>query len=83
MSADRTEYWREYARKNSARRKEISAAFRERNREKIREANRAAWAAGKGKPRKKPSAVKRKARSIELLRQKFAAFRAKRAEGLK
>lgn len=83
MTKDRTEYWREYARKNSARRKEISAAYRERNREKIREANRAAWAAGKGRPSKKPSAVKPKVRSIELLRQKFADFRAKRAGGLK
>jgi hypothetical protein len=83
MTADRTEYWREYNRRNAAKKREQHAAFRERNREKIREANRAAWAAGKGKPRKKPSAVKPKARSIELLRQKFSAFRAKRAEGLK
>ena len=93
MSAARTAYWREYNRKNGAKKREQGAAFRERNREKINAGKRAARAAGKVGPRKassiravkpqvaKPSADEGKAEVILTLREKFAAFRAKRAEG--
>lgn len=57
MTKDRTAYWREYARKNSARRKEIGAAFRERNREKINAANRSRIRA---KPKPKPDQLKKR-----------------------
>jgi hypothetical protein len=92
MSA-RTAYWREYNRKNAGKKREQSAAFRERNREKINAEKRAARAAGKVAPRKvsairavkpqvaKPSADEGKAEALLMLREKFAAFRAKRAEG--
>jgi hypothetical protein len=92
MSA-RTAYWREYNRKNAAKKREQGAAFRERNREKINAGKRAARAAGKVAPRKvsairvvKPKIAKLrtdegKAEALLTLREKFAAFRAKRAEG--
>ena len=64
MTKDRTAYWREYARKNSARRKEISAAFRERNREKINAANRSRIRA---KPKPKPK--------LDQLKKRFAEYR--------
>jgi hypothetical protein len=93
MSTTRTAYWREYNRKNAAKKREQHAAFRERNREKINAGRRALRAAGKVAPRKvsavrvvKPTVVKLdegKAEALLTLREKFAAFRAKRAEGLK
>ena len=75
MTAARTAYWREYNRKNAAKKREQHAAFRERNKAKIASVKRAARAAGKVAPRKV------KAKVEETLREKFAAFRAKRAEG--
>ena len=92
MSA-RTAYWREYNRKNAAKKREQHAAFRERNREKIAEGKRALRAAGKVAPRKvaavrtvkpkveKPRTDEGKDDALLTLREKFAAFRAKRAEG--
>jgi len=73
----RTAYWREYNRKNAAKKREQHAAFRERNKEKIAAGKRALRAAGKVAPRK----VKAKVKEVGTLREKFAAFRAKRAEG--
>lgn len=93
MTASRTAYWREYNRKNAAKKREQYAAFRERNKEKINAGKRALRAAGKVAPRKvaavrvvKPTVVKLdegKAEALLTLREKFAAFRAKRAEGAK
>ena len=60
MSADRTEYWREYARKNAEKKREQHAAWRSRNREKI------AARVRTSKPRTK----------LELLKKRFAAFKA-------
>jgi len=92
MSA-RTAYWREYNRRNAAKKREQGAAFRERNREKINAGKRALRAAGKVAPRKasairavkpkvaKPRTDEGKAEELMTLREKFAAFRAKRAEG--
>jgi hypothetical protein len=92
MSA-RTAYWREYNRKNAAKKREQHAAFRERNKEKIAEGKRAARAVGKVAPRKvsairavkpkvaQPRTDEGKAEALLTLREKFAAFRAKRAEG--
>ena len=79
MTAARTAYWREYNRKNGAKKREQGAAFRERNREKINAGKRALRAAGKVAPRK----VEAKVEAVGTLREKFAAFRAKRAEGRK
>ena len=93
MSASRTAYWREYNRRNAAKKREQYAAFRERNREKINAGKRAARAAGKFAPRKasairavkptvaKPRTDEGKVEALLTLREKFAAFRAKRAEG--
>jgi len=93
MTASRTKYWREYNRRNAAKKREQHAAFRERNKAKIAEGKRAARAAGKFAPRKvsaigavkptvaKPSTDEGKAEAMLTLREKFAAFRAKRAEG--
>ena len=93
MTASRTKYWREYNRKNAAKKREQHAAFRERNKEKINADKRALRAAGKVAPRKastiravkptvtKPSADEGKAEALLTLREKFAAFREKRAEG--
>ncbi len=91
MTASRAAYWREYNRKNAAKKREQHAAFRERNKAKIAACKRAARAAGKVAPRKvaavrvvKPTVVKpdeTKAEALLTLREKFAAFRAKRAEG--
>ena len=93
MTASRTAYWREYNRKNNAKKREQHAAFRERNREKVNADKRALRAAGKVAQRKvsairsvKPTAAKPrtdegKAEALLTLREKFAAFRAKRAEG--
>jgi hypothetical protein len=75
MTAARTAYWREYNRRNAEKKRKQHAAFRERNREKINADKRAARAAGKVAPRK--------VKAVETLREKFAAFRAKRAENLK
>jgi hypothetical protein len=92
MSA-RTAYWREYNRKNAAKKREQHAAFRERNKEKINADKREARAVGKVAPRKvsairavkptvaKPRTDEGKAEELMTLREKFAAFRAKRAEG--
>jgi hypothetical protein len=77
MTAARTAYWREYNRRNADKKREQGAAFRERNREKINADKRAARAAGKVAPRK----VKAKVEEVGTLREKFAAFRAARAEG--
>jgi len=79
MSTSRTAYWREYNRRNVTKKRQQHAAFRERNREKINADKRAARAAGKVAPRK----VKGKVKAVGTLREKFAAFRAKRAEDLK
>jgi hypothetical protein len=94
MSTPRTAYWREYNRKNAAKKRAQGAAFRERNREKINADKRAARAArAKVAPRKvtavrvvkptvaKPRTDEGKAEALLTLREKFAAFRAKRAEG--
>jgi len=93
MTASRTAYWRDYNRKNAAKKREQHAAFRERNREKVNADKRAARAAGKVTPRKvsairavkpavaKPRTDEGKAEALLTLREKFAAFRAKRAEG--
>jgi hypothetical protein len=125
MSTPRTAYWREYNRRNAAKKREQGAAFRERNREKINADKRAARAAGAMKfkdafasmtgdervamleahrakfqdcpdetkairsslgrsRRDRESAqksVEGKAEALLTLREKFAAFRAKRAEG--
>jgi len=93
MTASRTKYWRDYNRKNAAKKREQYAAFRERNKEKINAGKRAARAAGKIAPRKvsairavkptvaKPRTDEGKAEALLTLREKFAAFRAKRAEG--
>jgi len=78
MTAARTAYWREYNRRNADKKREQGAAFRERNREKINAGKRAARAAGKVAPRK----VKAKVEEVGTLREKFAAFRAKKKEGL-
>jgi hypothetical protein len=92
MSTSRTAYWREYNRRNAAKKREQHAAFRERNKEKIAAGKRALRAAGKVAPRKasairavkptvvKPSTDEDKAEAMLTLREKFAAFRAKRAE---
>jgi len=77
MTASRTAYWREYNRRNADKKREQGAAFRERNREKINADKRAARAAGKVAPRK----AKAKVEEVGTLREKFAAFRAARAEG--
>ena len=50
MTAARTAYWREYNRRNAAKKREQHAAFRERNKEKIAAGKRAARAAGKVAP---------------------------------
>jgi len=93
MTASRTAYWREYNRRNAAKKREQHAAFRERNKEKIAAGKRALRATGKVAPRKvsairavKPTVVKprtheTKAEALLTLREKFAAFRAKRVEG--
>jgi hypothetical protein len=95
MTAARTAYWRDYNRKNAAKKREQHAAFRERNREKIAAGKRAARAVGKVAPRKasairpvkpkvaKPRTDEGKVEALLTLREKFAAFRAKRAEGMK
>ena len=92
MTASRTAYWREYNRRNAAKKREQHAAFRERNKAKIAEGKRAARAAGKVAPRKasgiravkpevaQPRTDEGKADALLTLREKFAAFRAKRAE---
>ena len=77
MTAARTKYWREYNRRNATKKREQHAAFRERNKAKIAEGKRAARAAGKVAPRK----AKAKVEEVGTLREKFAAFRAARAEG--
>ena len=77
MTAARTAYWRDYNRKNAAKKRAQHAAFRERNKEKIAAGKRALRAAGKVAPRK----VKAKVEAVGTLREKFAAFRAARAEG--
>ncbi len=78
MTASRAAYWREYNRKNAAKKREQHAAFRERNKAKIAACKRAARAAGKVAPRK----AKAKVEAVGTLREKFAAFRAKKKEGL-
>jgi len=77
MTASRAAYWREYNRKNAAKKREQHAAFRERNREKVNADKRAARAAGKVAPRK----VKAKVEEVGTLREKFAAFRAAKNGG--
>jgi hypothetical protein len=93
MPKDRTAYWREYNRRNAAKKREQHAAFRERNKEKINAGKRALRATGKVAPRKvaavrvvkptlaQPRTDEGKAEALLTLREKFAAFRAKRAEG--
>jgi hypothetical protein len=93
MTAARTAYWREYNRRNAAKKREQHAAFRERNKGKIAADKRAARAAGKVTPRKasairpvKPKVAKLrtdegKAEELMTLREKFAAFRAAKNGG--
>jgi len=93
MSASRAAYWREYNRRNAAKKREQHAAFRERNKAKIAEGKRAARAAGKVAPRKvaavravkptvaKPRTDEGKAEALLTLREKFAAFRAAKHGG--
>jgi hypothetical protein len=96
MPKDRTTYWREYNRKNAAKKREQHAAFRERNKEKINADKRAARAAGEVAPRKvaairavKPTVAKPRTDEGEVggvealltLREKFAAFRAAKNGG--
>lgn len=85
---DRTAYWRDYARKNSEKRKAIKAAWRARNKEKVAASkNKKAYRAanprsGSSSPRKprvaKPKTVEAKAEAFESLRERFAAYRAQR-----
>jgi hypothetical protein len=94
MIKDRTAYWREYNRKNNARKKEISRDFRERNREKIAAYKRALRAATKNDPRKpsaprvikprvpKPKTDETKIEAFLTLKKKFAAFRAAKKDVL-
>jgi hypothetical protein len=94
MTKNRTAYWREYNRKNNARKKEISKAFREKNREKIAAYKRALRAATKGDPNKpsapraikprvpKPKTDEAKIEALLSLKEKFAAFRAAKKDGL-
>ena len=94
MTKDRTTYWREYNRKNNTRKKEISKAFRERNREKIAAYKRALRAAAKNDPSKptapraikprvsKPKTDEAKTEAFLSLKEKFAAFRAAKKDGL-
>lgn len=125
MTAARTAYWREYNRRNAAKKREQYAAFRERNKEKINADKRAARAAraikfkdafagmtgdqkvgfieakramaqnlpdetkairsALAKRRRDSESAQKsaegKAEALLTLREKFAAFRAKRAEG--
>jgi hypothetical protein len=125
MTAARTAYWREYNRKNAAKKREQYAAFRERNKEKINADKRAARAArakefqnafanmsgdqkvgfieskramsehfpdetkairsSLGRSRRDRESAQKsaegKTEALLTLREKFAAFRAKRAEG--
>jgi hypothetical protein len=125
MTAPRTAYWREYNRRNAAKKREQHAAFRERNKDKINADKRAARAArakefqnafanmsgdqkvgfieskramsehfadetnaiksSLGRSRRDresaQKSVEGKADAMLTLREKFAAFRAKRAEG--
>jgi hypothetical protein len=125
MTASRTKYWREYNRRNAAKKREQYAAFRERNKEKINADKRAARAArakefqnafanmsgdqkvgfieakramaqncpdetkairsALAKRRRDTESAQKsaegKAEALLTLREKFAAFRAKRAEG--
>jgi len=124
MTASRTKYWREYNRRNAAKKREQYAAFRERNKEKINADKRAARAArakefqnafanmsgdqkvgfieskramsehfadetntirsSLGRSRRDRESAQKsaegKAEALLTLREKFAAFRAKRAE---
>ena len=94
MTKDRTAYWREYNRKNNTRKKEISKAFRERNREKIAAYKRALRVAAKNDPRKpsaprvikprvpKPKTDEAKTEAFLTLKEKFAAFCAAKKDGL-
>ena len=94
MTKDRTAYWREYNRKNNTRKKEISKAFRQRNREKIAAYKRALRVAAKNDPRKptaprvikprvpKPKTDEAKTEALLSLKEKFAAFRAAKKDGL-
>jgi len=84
MSTDRTAYWREYARKNAAKRKATKAAYRARNKEKIA-AYKRAYRAGhpsSSTPRKpriqKPKTTEAKTEALISLKERFAAFRASR-----
>lgn len=125
MTTSRTKYWREYNRRNAAKKREQHAAFRERNREKINADKRAARAAraikfkdafasmtgdqkvgfieakramaqnlpdeakairsALAKRRRDTESAQKsaegKTEALLTLREKFAAFRAKRAEG--
>lgn len=85
MSKDRTEYWREYARKNADKRKAVKAAYRARNKEKIAAYARTYRAEHAGEPRKprvskprptKPRDAQAKAEAFISLKERFAAFRA-------
>lgn len=88
MRADRTAYFREYARKNREKRKAISAAYRARNKAKIaayaREYRAEHGSATRGprparvKPAKPLAMPIAKAEALESLKERFAAFRAAR-----
>jgi len=93
MTKDRSEYYRDYARRNAARRKEIKDAWRARNKEKIAAYARRYRAAKATEPREpsKPHVYKsrrtqaqvqaEKVEAFQTLRSKFAAFRAAKIGG--
>ena len=93
MSADRTAYWREYARKNAEKRKATKAAYRARNKAEIAAYARAYRIEKHEQIKAKRAGVKRAKREIiaekpveksarlQAIRERFVAFRARRQEG--
>ena len=93
MNKDRTAYWREYARKNAAKRKATKAAYRARNKAEIAAYARAyriekheqikAKRAGVSRAKKQIIAEKpvEKSARMQAIRERFAAFRARKQEG--
>jgi hypothetical protein len=89
MRKDRTEYWKEYAIKNADKRRLAKAAYRERNKDKIKNyagvyrssshsANRTPSAPRKPQPIKIPAKITRteeQEERFQALRERFAAFR--------
>jgi hypothetical protein len=91
------EYWREYARKNADKRAAIKKAWRERNKAQVAAYAKSYRAAHAGEERKPSKPRKRsmvgvtlaatigtfeaKTEAFQTLRERFAAYRAARAEG--